>query len=199
MVLELKSKALHQLCHGNALCSCGLTLVLGRSCFILRRVIYFEDCLLLALSLTVSKKVVIKKKKKSSRLLFAMMYSLWICAKPRAEHLLKKITEEREWCSHSLSSMFVSSVYQDQSSGTSVQHLETSRGQGIYCMQICHPFWWWGEKRDKALKRKQQWSICAPSQKCMNLISFSLEDVCSENHNILQQNSNLVQKGLGTI
>lgn len=29
----------------------------------------------------------------------------------------------------------------------------------------------------------------------MNLISFSLDDVCSEDCNILQKNANLVQKG----
>lgn len=158
MVLELKSKALHQLCHGNALCSCGLTLVLGRSCFVLRRVVYFEDCLLLALYLTMSKGCQKKKKEKKDRkdrsnLLFVMIHRLCICAKPWAERLLKKIMEEQDRLSHNLSSMFVSSVYRDQPSGTYLQHLqhmETARGQRLNCMQTCHAFLMLGGGKDKA-------------------------------------------------
>lgn len=54
------------------------------------------------------------------------MHRLQISAQPSTAHLLKKVMEELDQLSRSLSSMFVSSVYQNQSSGTAAAHGDIS-------------------------------------------------------------------------
>lgn len=125
-------------------CKGGLTSFSGE--LFIFRVVYGSLCP----SLQVKRWSLKTTTKKSSRVLFATMCRLWICARPRAECLLKKITEEQDQLSHSLRSMFVSSVCQDQSSGTSLQRMETSRGHRTHCTQSCHPHWCVVGKKNKA-------------------------------------------------